>query len=152
MLRCCVLVACLFMSGCELPFDDSDGGSTPCSMFGCHYDSVSDLGILFRDEAKQERITPAVVDAAYMSVSECFGLWFEPDIMLIVTDDLTYEDDIAYGTYTSKDGYTSVVHIRSGSVDGVIRHEFVHHYLRLSTGDSDHNHVSTMFDLCVYGA
>lgn len=125
----------------------------PCYGYGCHFDSVTELGIRYRDDIGDETaISPAQVDNAYKSISECFGLWFEPDIWVVATNDAP---DGFTGYYWQTDGYGSFITIRGSEYNSFImnwmRHEFAHHFLYLSTGSVDPDHKSPMWDVCNTG-
>lgn len=123
---------------------------SPCERFGCHYDAKTELGILFRDEVGQDIYTTDETDSDYMSVSECMGMWYEPSLMVIVTDNVHIDDQEVVAAYYA-DSSMPVIRLSKSADSTRLNHELVHHYLYLSTGYPDRSHNSLMFLICAGG-
>lgn len=131
-----------------------------CNGYGCTYQSTTRLGIQFRDDmGDSPRIAPTheEIDEAYKDISYCFGAWEDPsDIMVVVVPELLDKPPEVNGTYYgNSDGGSPLIAIEGSAFysvrEYVLRHEFVHHYLLRTTGASDSNHNSPMWDICLGG-
>lgn len=150
------ILSLTLLLGCE-PQATPAPATAPCNGYGCTYQSRTPLGIQLRDDmgdSPRSAPTHAEIDEAYNAVSACFGSWEAPsDILLVVVPELLNKPPEVNGTYYgNSDGGSPLIAIEGSAFasvrEHVLRHEFTHHYLLRTTGDSDGDHNSPMWGIC----
>lgn len=143
-----VMVGCLGLMGCQASKEYAE----PCGGYGCQYDGETELGILYRDDSPntEEDIPVEMVDRAYYFVSECMGVWYEPHLFVVNTPDF-YEKYVGQYIELPEEDYNLVLIrplLNKDAQWNILRHEYVHHLLKLTTGNADSGHVSPLFAQC----
>lgn len=137
-----VMVAAI--AGCE----EGVSGAVPNRGFGFHYDGITEYGIRYRDDAPDSDIphpSPCELDQWYLEVSECIGVWTDPndDRLLLVRTESMPEQSL--GRWLEP----GLILHRPLILDWhTIKHEYVHYVLYKLTGSPDSAHVSPFFHMC----
>lgn len=123
-----------------------------CAGYGCNYDGKTNLGIKYRDELVEDQLGRTThlnalsFDYNYKYVSECLGVWYKPHLLIILTNHI--EDGIIGRFHIGSPAVILVKPHYDGTDDEILRHEYVHYLLWLSTGSPDGEHVSPLFKQC----
>jgi hypothetical protein len=113
-----------------------------CGGYGCVTTHKTELGLKIRSD-NDITIDLSSLDKAYRFVSTCLGVWYNPDLVIIYTDE--FNSKYAGWYQHDKQDYILLRYDKTT----IIQHEFIHYLLQRSTGNPDPNHNSLLFDYCV---